>query len=538
MPDQVGGDLAAKPLFPNRARHGPATPKREEGHERGRHSSRATQPPPRPASNQSPPRKFPPIDQLVGDGFAVSLGLTLADLRQVIHVVARGLSEPATIRRIVDITGLDYYARLPGDPASAMDRWASVFKAALEASPETLAALLDNIRDSLSPQSRDTLETALRQIGLSYVSRITRTAHPELGDQTEALLAAANVPEMIASAESLRQTAFSVRRLLMNPLLTDAYLQLAPSDPDPEHRRMELTDLAVEIVTATDHLLSLLGVTATPTPQLVLEREAGFDRAHGREDDDAFDRLTRRRLDARNIAVRLGMRLLHELGDGFAVSLGLTLADLRQVIHVVARGLSEPATIRRIVDITGLDYYARLPGDPASAMDRWASVFKAALEASPETLAALLDNIRDSLSPQSRDTLETALRQIGLSYVSRITRTAHPELGDQTEALLAAANVPEMIASAESLRQTAFSVRRLLMNPLLTDAYLQLAPSDPDPEHRRMELTDLAVEIVTATDHLLSLLGVTATPTPQLVLEEKLVSTARMAGRTTTPSTG
>ena len=46
-------------------------------------------------------------------------------------------------------------------------------------------------------------------------------------------------------------------RLLMRPAIADTFLQLAPSVPNPELRRMELADLATDVVTATDYLLSL-----------------------------------------------------------------------------------------------------------------------------------------------------------------------------------------------------------------------------------------------------------------------------------------
>jgi hypothetical protein len=137
------------------------------------------------------------------------------------------------------------------------------------------------------------------------------------GDQADELLAACSAFEMDAAARQLRLTALSVRRLLMRPALADTFLQLAPSIPNPELRRMELADLATDVVTATDYLLSLLGATAATSPQLVLASEVSCEREHGRS-ADALDRLTRRRLDARGAAVRLGMRLLAALHSDVA----------------------------------------------------------------------------------------------------------------------------------------------------------------------------------------------------------------------------
>jgi hypothetical protein len=123
---------------------------------------------------------------------------------------------------------------------------------------------------------------------------------------------------MQKAATELRRTALNIRRLLMRPVLTDKFLQLAPTVLDPEFRRMELADLAVDVVTATDYLLSLLGAPASLSSRLVLDSEAGSDRGHGTADIDALDRLNRRRLDARSTAVRLGMRLLGALRSDVA----------------------------------------------------------------------------------------------------------------------------------------------------------------------------------------------------------------------------
>ena len=176
--------------------------------------------------------------------------------------------------------------------------------------------LLDNVRDNLSTRWKDALEAALHEVGLSCMSRITREAHPELGDQADVLLNAATIPEMTA-AQQLRLTAFDVRHLLMHPVLTNAYLQFDPSVLDPEQRRMELADLATDVATATDYLLSLLATPASISP-LILDSEAGFGRGRDSADAEALDRLTRQRLEARATAVRLGVRLLSGLRSDVA----------------------------------------------------------------------------------------------------------------------------------------------------------------------------------------------------------------------------
>jgi hypothetical protein len=143
-------------------------------------------------------------------------------------------------------------------------------------------------------------------------------AQLHLGDQAEQLLTADGTPEMIEAAKNLRLIALSIRRLLMRPLLTDTSLQMDPSIPDPEFRRAELADLAVDVVTATDYLLRLLIVPTVTTPRLILADDAGVGLSAHSSGAEAFDALIRRRLDARGSAVRLGMRLLSGLHSDVA----------------------------------------------------------------------------------------------------------------------------------------------------------------------------------------------------------------------------
>jgi len=237
--------------------------------------------------------------------------LTLVDLAPIIEIVAEGLPYDNQVENIGRLSGIR--ARLPRGQVDAKELWTPVFEAALKTPTKALPLLMKNIREDLGDDSRSKFDRALRELRFSCVLRVTGTANPELGNQADELLAAITVPEMITAAKSLRQTALNVRRVLMRPLFTATFVQFDPSVPDPESRRMELADLAVDVVTATDYLLSLLGGPATTSSQLVLATEVGTDHGHGPSDDEALDRLTRRRLDARGSAVRLGMRLLAEL---------------------------------------------------------------------------------------------------------------------------------------------------------------------------------------------------------------------------------
>lgn len=146
----------------------------------------------------------------------------------------------------------------------------------------------------------------------------TCAACPVLGDQAEALLAATSVCEMKEAAKRLRLTAAGMGRLLTRPSSRDTSLQFDPSILDPERRRMELADLAVDVVTAVDYLLSLLDTSVAVSSPLILASEVGSCCGRNMSDEGAFDRLTRRRLDARGTAVRLGMRLLGRLGCDLA----------------------------------------------------------------------------------------------------------------------------------------------------------------------------------------------------------------------------
>jgi hypothetical protein len=134
--------------------------------------------------------------------------------------------------------------------------------------------------------------------------------HQRLGNQAERLLAASGTPEMVEAADGLRRAALSMQRLLMHPLFMKASIQMDPSVPDPELRRAELADLAVDVVTASDYLLRLLSAPSAATPRLTLASAAGASHGPRYSDEDTFDRLTRQRLDARGAAVRLGMRLI------------------------------------------------------------------------------------------------------------------------------------------------------------------------------------------------------------------------------------
>jgi hypothetical protein len=121
----------------------------------------------------------------------------------------------------------------------------------------------------------------------------------QLGDQAEELLTASGAPEMMEAARSLRLTALSIRRLLMRPLVMGTSPQMVASVLDPELRRAELADLTVDVVTAADYLMRLLSSPGVTASRLTLASHAGPGGVAGYSDEDTFDMLTRRQLDAR-----------------------------------------------------------------------------------------------------------------------------------------------------------------------------------------------------------------------------------------------
>jgi hypothetical protein len=146
--------------------------------------------------------------------------------------------------------------------------------------------------------------------------RLTAVAYLEFDDHADELLQARATPQMKAAAQSLRLAALDVRRRLYGSPPEGTTIQLDSSVPNPEQRRVELANLAVDVVAATDYLLGLLDAPAGIAPRLLLTGEAEPARGNGALGDRALDRLTRQRLDARTTAVRLAMRLRAELrGD-------------------------------------------------------------------------------------------------------------------------------------------------------------------------------------------------------------------------------
>lgn len=188
--------------------------------------------------------------------------LILSDLLPIVDIVAAKLKRREKIDSIVELTELSN-VRFPTSRAGETELWIAVFEAAIDEPPEKLGLLLQNIMSTPGGILKEDMNKVLAKVGNACVSRITRAGHPDLGDQAEALLGATTTDEMQTAARELRDTALGIRRLLMRPVLADAYIKLAPTVLDPERRRIELADLAVDVVTAADYLLSVLDIHPT-----------------------------------------------------------------------------------------------------------------------------------------------------------------------------------------------------------------------------------------------------------------------------------
>jgi hypothetical protein len=245
-------------------------------------------------------------------------GLILDDLDAVLDVVVETVDtdQIRTIKSLSDLKSVF----LPPDPKKARDLWAPLFEAALEESPQKFTTLLEHIMKDMGKQSRDAMKKALQETGIRAVSRIVLARHPEFSDAADALISADNWPAITVAASNLRAAALGARRLLMHPLVMKPFLQLDPTVMDPEKRRMELADLAVDVVTAVDFLLTLMDDgNAAPASKLVLANEITSGRGYSSVDEDSSLLLTARRLDARNTAVKVGMRLLAKLRSDVGV---------------------------------------------------------------------------------------------------------------------------------------------------------------------------------------------------------------------------
>jgi hypothetical protein len=238
----------------------------------------------------------------------------LPDLREVIRTLGAVSPNPSATAQALQAVGL-YGQEEQAVEQNATSRWHSAIKVALENEGAYLRSLLNESCARLPKQSRRKVEEAVRNAGIAYVERILHVAHPELHDQVETLHRSRTYSEIRTAAGELRDVGLEARRMLMDSQLgTELALQLGTIDPG--RRREELANLAIDVVTATDYLLSLVDDHPLQSRKNFLaENDLGpqaspIDSA-GRSLDE--DLRYRRVLDSRAAAVRLGGQLLREL---------------------------------------------------------------------------------------------------------------------------------------------------------------------------------------------------------------------------------
>ena len=240
--------------------------------------------------------------------------LELSDLSEVIRKLGEespSPSAPAQALQAVGLYGQEQHAAEEG----ATSRWHSAIKIALENGGTSLRSLLTEACARLPREPRARVEGAVRDAGVAYVERVLLKANPELHDQVDKLNFSRMYSEIKSASEELRKVGLETRRMLMDPQLgTELALQLGTIDP--ERRRDELANLAIDVVTATDYLLSLvddkpLQSRRSFSAEKDFGAQASATDSAGRFPDE--DLRYRRLLDARAIAVRLGGQLLREL---------------------------------------------------------------------------------------------------------------------------------------------------------------------------------------------------------------------------------
>lgn len=234
----------------------------------------------------------------------------LGDVIEVLGTVSPSPTAPSQVLELLKLNGKQQIAALE----KADNRWQAAVQVALEYEDDYLVRLLTLVRADLSPRRCRDLDEALSSAAATYVRRLLRAEHPELSDQVDALISAGTYLDMRSAAGDLRRVALDARRMLMDPQL-GTELGLQASALDAERRRLELADLAIDVVTAADYLLNLIREpSAAEGPRYSAEHDHGDSQRSRQSDDQDWDDLRyRRALDARATLVRLGGRLLHIL---------------------------------------------------------------------------------------------------------------------------------------------------------------------------------------------------------------------------------
>jgi hypothetical protein len=243
----------------------------------------------------------------MADPYAIRLDLD--DLTPVIDVAHAKLDDQQ-IRHIGSVCKLKNI-RYPQGAPDALQIFEAVFAAAVDGPDDALEKVLQHTL--AHGVSKADMEKALREMARRCMHRAANGQQPDLGESIDQLLDAENIVSMERAARAMRENAIGVRRLLVRPILASSFIQFSPSVLDPEQRRRQLANHAVDVVTAVDYFLTFIPSSAADDDGLSLVRDVGPARDHVSSDDGSAVRFAQRRLDARATAVKVGTRLLEGL---------------------------------------------------------------------------------------------------------------------------------------------------------------------------------------------------------------------------------
>jgi len=227
----------------------------------------------------------------------------LEDYVPVIEIAAKRFGGPSHFDSVVKLFGLDN-AQIPGGNADARQYWQALFDAAIQDSVDTPGKLTEYMVNHGVP--KEDMEKALAEVAKKCMLRGVWKKHPNFYYLAGSLLKAETVPEVREAARDLREAAIGIWRLLAHPVLADSFIHISPAVQDPDQRRQQLADLAVNVVTAVDYLLNFLPASSDELEDFKLIPD------HVPDDGPAV-RLIQRRLDARATAVKVGGRFLDGL---------------------------------------------------------------------------------------------------------------------------------------------------------------------------------------------------------------------------------
>ena len=231
------------------------------------------------------------------------IDLALEDYVSVIAIAAKKLGSPSQFDSVVTFFEFDN-VQIPGAGANTRQYWQALFHAAIQHAADSPKKLMEYIVNHGVPQ--DEMEEALAQVAERWMLRTVKKKHPDLYEITRLLLRADTIPGMRTAAQDLREATIGIWCLLTHPVLSASFIQISPAVHDPEQRRRQLADLAVNVVTAVDYLLNFLTDSSDEVEEFKLRPD------HVTDEGPAV-RLMQRRLDARSTAVKVGVRFLDGL---------------------------------------------------------------------------------------------------------------------------------------------------------------------------------------------------------------------------------